>query len=308
LSVLAILVLSCIIVAEVALEAGLAVAPFMPAAEFDGWSGAGYGLVFAVLSFAGFEGAATLGEEVTNPRRSIPVGIAGTVTLARAFFVFVSYAQVIGYGFDQTKALGDASRPLNDLAIECASKDFATAIDLAAAISAFSCVIGSLSAAARLLFALGRAGLAPCISEVDAAGGTPGAAIVLVGGLCLIGILVCASFVSAVDYYGDLATIATLALILVYIGVTGAELAESLGARREIWALFGLAGTLVLLWPLYNSVYPIPDFPRNLWPYVVITWIFAGLLLLVVRPGLVFAGDSPKATVRETASYAEQRI
>jgi len=308
LSVLAILALSCIIVAKVARATGLPVAPFMPSAEFGGWSGVGYALVFTVLSFAGFEGAATLSEEVTNPRRSIPIAILGTVMLAGAFFVFVSYAQVIGYGLDRIEMLGNASAPLNDLAIKYVSNDFATMIDLAVAISAFSCVIGSLSAAARLLFALGRAGLAPCISEVDAARGTPGAAIVLVGGLCLIGILVCAPFVSAADYYGDLVTIGTLAVILVYIGVTGAELAESLGALRQIWALFGLAGTLVLLWPLYNSVYPIPDFPRNLWPYVVIAWIFAGLLLLVIRPGLVFADDSPKATFRETAPYGEQLI
>jgi hypothetical protein len=79
--------------------------------------------------------------------------------------------------------------------------------------------------------------------------------------------------VAAADYYGNLATIGTLALILVYVGVTGAELAESLGARCLVWALFGLAGMLVLLWPLYNSIYPIPDFPRNLWPYVIIAWI-----------------------------------
>jgi amino acid transporter len=86
LSVLAILVLSSIIVAKVAPATGLPVAPFIPSAEF-GWSGIGYGLVFTVLSFAGFEGAATLGEEVVNPRRNIPIAIAGTVILAGAFFV-----------------------------------------------------------------------------------------------------------------------------------------------------------------------------------------------------------------------------
>jgi hypothetical protein len=43
---------------------------------------------------------------------------------------------------------------------------------------------------------------------------------------------------------------------------------------------------LILLWPLYNSIYPIRDFPRNLWPYVVIAWIFAGALLLTFHPAL----------------------
>jgi amino acid transporter len=203
---------------------------------------------------------------------------------------------VIGYALDQIAMLGNAGAPLNDLAIKYVSKDFATAIDLATAVSAFACVIGSLSAAARVLFALGRAGLASCIGEANAVRGTPGAAIVLSGGMCLLGVLVWAPFVGATDYYGDLATIGTLALILVYVGVTGAELAESLGGRRLVRALFGLAGVLVLLWPLYNSIYPIPDFPRNLWPYVVIAWIFAGALLLTFHPalgGLRQAGPVP---------------
>jgi amino acid transporter len=298
LSVLAILVLSCVIVAKVAPTTSLPVAPFMPPAEFDGWSGVGYGLVFTVLSFAGFEGAATLGEEVVNPRRSIPIAIAGTVILVGAFFVFVSYAQVIGYGLDQIAMLGSAGAPLNDLAIKYVSKDFATAIDVAVAVSAFACVIGSLSAAARLLFALGRAALAPRIGEVNASRGTPGAAVVLSGGLCLLGLLVWAPFLDAADYYGYLATIGTLALILVYGGVTGAKLVESLGAGHWVWALLGLAGMLILLWPLYNSIYPIPDFPRNLWPYVVIAWIFAGALLLTFHPALGGLRDDRPAQSR----------
>jgi amino acid transporter len=286
LSVSAVLALSCIIVFNAAAASTLPVAPFIPAAEFHGWSGVGSGLVFAVLSFAGFEGAATLGEELTHPRRSIPIAVLGTVILAGVFFVFVSYSQVIGYGVDQIQMLANAAAPLNDLAIKYVSKDFATAIDLAVAISAFSCIVGALSAAARLLFALGRAGLAPCIGEVDAVRGTPGAATALTGGLCLLGILVWAPKVGAADYYSDLATIGTLALILVYVGVTGAQLAETLSARRFTGALGALAGILALTWPLYNSVYPVPDFPRDLWPGLVIVWIFAGAWLLNLRPAL----------------------
>jgi hypothetical protein len=143
-------------------------------------------------------------------------------------------------------------------------------------VSALSCVIGSLSAAARLLFAFGRAGLAPRIGQAHAVHGTPSAAIVLAGGLCLLGILVWAPLVGAADYYGDLATIGTLALIFVYLGVIAAEVTASFAARRPIRAPLGLAGIVMLLWPLYDSVYPIPDHPAKLWPYVVIIWICAG--------------------------------
>ena len=36
------------------------------------------GIIFGLLSFAGFEAAATLGEEAHNPRRDIPRAILGT--------------------------------------------------------------------------------------------------------------------------------------------------------------------------------------------------------------------------------------
>lgn len=69
-SVFAILFLCVAILAKVRASQGLSMAPFVPAADFKAWSGIGYALVFCVLSFAGFEGAATLSEETRNPRRS----------------------------------------------------------------------------------------------------------------------------------------------------------------------------------------------------------------------------------------------
>ena len=41
-----------------------------------------------------------------------------------------------------------------------------------------------------------------------------------------------------------------------------------------------------MAWPLYNSVYPVPGFPGNLWPYVVIGWIALGAALVVARPAI----------------------
>jgi amino acid transporter len=40
---------------------------FRPSKDFGGWSGLGFGMVFSILCFAGFEGAATLGEETRQP-------------------------------------------------------------------------------------------------------------------------------------------------------------------------------------------------------------------------------------------------
>jgi len=132
-SVLALIVLSVAVLARVAGTSGLSSAPFVPASNFNGWSGIGYAMVFCILSFADFEGAATLGEETRNPHRNIPIAILGTCVLAGLFYVFVAYAQVMGYGPGAAAELGAASAPLNDLAVKFVSKEMATAIDLAAA-------------------------------------------------------------------------------------------------------------------------------------------------------------------------------
>lgn len=284
-SVLAIIVLGIIVLQAVGAKGGLSTAPLTPDPKL-GWSGIGYAIVFAVLSFAGFEGAATLGEETANPRRAIPIAVFGTVILAGVFYVFASYVQVVGFGIGHTKALAADSAPLNTLALKFGSRGFATILDLAAAISAFSCTLGCLSAAARMLFSLGRAGLAPSVGVAHPTHGTPAAAVMAMGALMMAGIVLWAPFIGSATYYGDMGTIGTLALILVYMGVTIAEATDALRASRMIWAAFGLAGTVILLWPLYNSVYPVPAWPGNIWPYLVIAWLIAGIGLLAIRPAM----------------------
>jgi amino acid transporter len=288
-SVFAIIVLGVIVLEAVGRKGGLSAAPFVPDPG-SGWSGVGYALVFAVLSFAGFEGAATLGEETGDPNRSIPIAVLGTVILAGAFYVFASYVQVVGFGLGNMKALAGDSAPLNTLALRFGSRDFAMVLDLAAAVSAFSCVLGSLSAASRMLFALGRAGLAPVLGRVHERHGTPGLAVLTMGAISIAGVLLWAPFTGAASFYGNVGTIGTLALILVYIGVTIAEAIDAARATKLLWAAIGTAGMLILLWPLYNSVYPAPAYPQNLWPYVVMAYLLLGLGLLAIRPALAQAG------------------
>lgn len=285
LSVAAIIFLSLAILGKVARTGGLSFLPFVPATDTR-WSGVGYALVFCVLSFAGFEASATLGEETHNPHRNIPIAILGTCALAGVFYVFVTYAQVVGFGIDSTKDLAGASAPLNDLANKYVSRNFASAIDLAAAVSAFSCVLGSLSAASRLLFALGRSGLASRVGDVHSAHRTPSTAVIVTGLVCFGVLIFFAPFARPANYCGDLLTIGTLALILVYIGVNAADLLKSFRARKLVWSICGLAGTGVLLWSLYNSIYPTPAFPSNLWPYCVVVWMLAGAALAMTHPVL----------------------
>jgi amino acid transporter len=261
-------------------------ASFRPSAEFNGWSGLGFAMVFCILSFGGFEGAATLGEETHNPRRNIPLALLFTVIASGLFFIFVAYCEVVGFGPNGIKALGKSEAPLNELALRYVSPGMAIALDLAAAISCFSGMLGPLAAAGRVLFALGRGGLGSTMSAVHPVHGTPAPAVSMSALLIILPFMLWAPFIGSGNYYSYTSTTATLALILVYISVGAAETVESWRERRPIWSAICLLGPALLIWVLYRNIYPVPEFPNNLWPYLVLAWLAASWGLMKLRPAL----------------------
>jgi amino acid transporter len=264
-------------------------ASLQPSADYGGWSGLGFAMVFCILSFGGFEGAATLGEETHNPRRNIPLALLFTVIASGLFFTFVAYCEVIGFGADGLKALGKSEAPLNDLALRYASPRLAMALDAAAAVSCFSGMLGPLAAAGRVLFALGRGGLAPALGTVHRVHGTPSAAVALSALLVIVPFLLWAPFVGAGNYYSYTSTIGVLVLIVVYISVGVAETVEAWREHRPVWSATCVLGPVLLLWVLYRNVYPVPEFPNNLWPYVALAWVVASWGLMKLRPSVARA-------------------
>jgi amino acid transporter len=260
-----------------------------PAASFGGWTGLGFGMVFSILCFAGFEGAATLAEETINPRRNIPIALFGTVLGSGVFFIFVAYCEVIGFGPTGIMDLARSEAPLNDLALKYTSPHLAIALDLAAATSCFSGMLGGLAAAARILFALGRGGLSPVLADVHPVHGTPASAVSLAAILIILPFLLWAPFAGGGNYYSYTSTIAVLALIVIYIGVGGAEVVEGWREQRWLWPAACVLGPALLVWVLYRSIYPVPEFPNNLWPYVALAWVLASMAIMRFRPRVTSA-------------------
>jgi amino acid transporter len=257
-----------------------------PSADFGGWSGLGFGMVFSILCFAGFEGAATLGEETHNPRRNIPIALIGTVIFSGVFFAFVAYCEILGYGLTGLKELANSQAPLDDLAMRYASPRLAIGLDFAAAVSCFSGLLGGIAASGRLLFALGRAGLSRRLALVHPTHGTPASAVSWASLLIIAPFTLWAPFVKAGDYYSYTSTIGVLALIVVYIGVGGAELIEARRERRELWSIVCIFSPLLLLWVLYRNIYPVPAYPNNLWPYFALAWMLIAWAVMELRPAV----------------------
>jgi len=285
-SVTAILILAVVIFISLHRTGGWSAAPFSAHAAPGGWMGIGFALVFAVLSFAGFEGAATLGEEAMHPQRTIPLAMLGSVVGSDVLFVLVSYAIVMGFGLSNNADLAHAAAPLDDLSRRLIGPGFAAGLDLSCAISAFSCALGSLSAAVRVLFALGRGGLSPALAKIDRVHRTPALAVAVCALLAALPLVVVVRGMDANDYYGDAGTVGTLAAILVYIGVTVGEAVEAVRFRRIGWVALGFFGTGLLGWALLCSVVPSSGPSGVVWAGVVVAWLAFGGVLLLLRPRL----------------------
>lgn len=252
-------------------------------------------MVFGFLSFAGFEAAATLGEETRNPRRTIPIALLGTVVLAGVFFVVVTTAEVLGFGTnaDGVAALTGSGSLVGDLARMYLSGAVGDLVTLGAAVSAFGSALACAVGASRLLFAMGRDGfISTRLGEARESDGVPRNAVaaVLVVAAAILVVLRLVATDQAVDVFFWAATLGSLALLVAYfMSLLGAGRFLFLTLPRRaplIEAAIPLAGLALIGYVLYRNVWPIPDAPYNTFPYVVAAWAAIGLAVVICTPGL----------------------
>jgi amino acid transporter len=265
--------------------------PFMPP------SGVGLGTValaavFGLLSFGGFEGAASLGEETDNPRRDIPRAIATAVIAMGIFYTIVMLAQTLGFGVDKqgTESFANSSSPLGTLSRSYVGPIMADAINFGVMVSAFASALGTATAGSRMLFALCRDGfLSRRLGETSDRTGSPANALVVVMVIAIVAFVAQRiGGVSAVNAFFYPGTIGVLCMLVTYIVVNvGALRFLFLGRRVRVYeAIVPGIALAILVYVIYANVYPVPDFPFNIFPYVVAAWLVLGLGIVLLVPGL----------------------
>jgi APA family basic amino acid/polyamine antiporter len=163
------------------------------------------GLLF--VAFAGYARIATLGEEVREPRRTLPRAIA--ISFAVVLSVYVLVAVSLLTLLPALPVEEWTAAPLETLARFAGDGPLTPAVRVAAVLAAGGALLSLLAGVGRTLFAMGRGGDAPAALAAVSAHGVPhraqivaaaGAAIVvLVGG---IGVALALSAVSILTYYG----------------------------------------------------------------------------------------------------------
>jgi amino acid transporter len=236
------------------------------------------GLVLAIFSSVGFESATSLGSEARDPLISIPRAVKWSAILAGVFFFLCAYAEVLGFR-GEAQPLDQSLAPLHVLARKAGLPGWVgTLTDLGAVLSFFSCFLACITAAARVLFLMGRHGaLHSLLGDAHQENQTPHRAVLLSSiAAFLPAAIMTWRGVGLFDIFGLVGTLATFGFVTAYILVSAAAplFLRSLGCLTaqaigiSILAIFAMGAALL------GNLYPVPAAPYSYLPY-----LYAGLLL-----------------------------
>ncbi|GER90579.1 amino acid permease [Dictyobacter vulcani] len=291
------LILAALIFFHVGSQGGLSLAPFSVNQVPKGGD-LTVGIILAVLSFIGFETAATLGEETANPHRNIPRAVFGSMLVVGIFYILIAYTATIGYGI-QNMASGYANdpAPFDTIGRHFSGSLFASIIDLAGTLSFFSAALAIINGGARIIYTVGRDGLLPRWTALaHRTHHTPIGAITL---LCLFA-LICGIplglFLTPITAFSFLGTLDALLILPIYILVNIACLRFFRQQRRSQFSLLrhGLMPIVstILMAAIFVAAFIAPGpAPLSFVPIVVGVWLLIGAALIIFMRKQLVQGE-----------------
>jgi amino acid transporter len=281
-------------------------------------------MVFAFTGFIGFEAAAALGEESSEPLKMIPKAILSAVLVAVVFYVFVTWAMSVGFGVANAGKWASDPAALDTLATRYVGSWFATLVDVAVVVDAFVAALAGAALVSRTAFAMGREGGLPrAFAWTHPRFRTPWVSILSTMALTLVLVswLARGTWNNAFTYFAFMATTATFGILGAYILTALAGMAyfwrmrvASAIAYNPLWdAVVPVGAVVICALTIYWSIFPRPPAPISYAPYVAGGWLALGLVWLawlrarapekVAQFGSVLAegGDTPPPAVGEPA-------
>ncbi|MFJ9176374.1 APC family permease [Streptomyces sp. NPDC102360] len=169
------------------------------------------------FSYVGFDTVSTAGEEVRNPRRTIPLALLLTLLVVTTLYILVAVAGIGAQpegAFARQEAAGEAVLA-SILTSVTGSGTAALVLSAGAVVSIFSVVLVTLYGQTRILFSMARDGLVPQIfRRVDRKRHTPAANSWIVG----VGVAALAGFVPL----QELADLTSMGTLIAFVAVAAA--------------------------------------------------------------------------------------
>ncbi|HEY6541675.1 MAG TPA: APC family permease [Ktedonobacteraceae bacterium] len=289
---------------------GNTLATFNPASSalpgLGGWQGILKGMIFVFLAFAGFESSAPLAEEAHNPRRTVPRAILLATVLIGIFYVFCSYAGVVGWGFHTINTYPNDPNPWATMATRVWGP-FEFIVSIAILNSALANANAGVNAASRVLYAMGRVRALPAqLAHIDRFR-TPDFAIIFTMAVAVVCTLWPGLVYGPAIAFNLLGIIIGIPILVVYMATC---LSVPFFYRREQPQLFNALKHvvvpaipfIVLAVVLYFQFVPYPTQA----PYNLVGWICAGWFVLGILAIIGLSLRSPQALARGSEVYLEE--
>ena len=214
------------------------------------WPAYFYATALMFVAYTGYGRIATLGEEVREPRRTIPKAVIATVLVCVVVYTAVA---AVGVGIAGANGFAHASEdgaPLEVIAQRAGFPAGAVwAVTIAAVTAMLGVILNLILGLSRVALAMGRRGHLPRLfAKIDDAGTTPAPAVLLVA--AIVAGLACGGSIKA-------AWSLSAVTVLIYYGITNAAALRlppeaRLYPRAISWAgLIGCLGLSAFVAPIY---------------------------------------------------------
>lgn len=222
----------------------------------------GIGLLFAIISYVGFEATAIFRDEARTPDRTIPRATYVSLLLIGVFYAITSWALISAWGDDEAiaHATDHGATFLGDTAARYIGVFGADVITVLYFTSLFACILAFHNVASRYIFALAQKDVLPAsLSRPHTAHGSPHRASLWISGVVALAVVLAVVFGldPAAQFYTWFAGATTVGIVLLLIATSVAVLVFFARDRRgrSQWrvriapalGLVGLLGSLVLI-------------------------------------------------------------
>ena len=213
-----------------------------PASLAGSWKQIGYAAALVFVAFTGYGRVATLGEEIRNPAKSIPVAVVITVLITLGLYLCVAAACVHVAGTTGTAAAFDQNAAaLAVLASEHLGGGFGLAVTCAAATAMLGVLLNLMVGLSRIVLAMARRHDLPIgLAQLNEDRTSPTHAV-----LAVSAVLLCWVSLGEIRLVWSLSALT----VLVYYGVTNLaalRIPRELRRLPRLVPLTGLAGCAAL--------------------------------------------------------------
>jgi len=279
----------------------------------------GLGVVVAIFSLVGFECATAFGEEAKNPLKTIPRAVIASLLLAGAFFVFITYVETHALAGNKP-TLDQLDAPLSTLSANLGVPWMGVLISAGAMISFFALALSCLNAGSRVLFTMGRYGIFPIsVGSSHKRNLTPHVAIT---SFAAIQFLIPTAFLllSYADFHGwqmapfdafnDAGLFGAMGFCGAYVLISLATpfFLKKIGELKMRHIAIAVIALALLLVPIVGTVYPVPAFPLNYFPYIFLAYLAIGVALVWMRSRSNVEIAGIRKALEETAMSVELHL